>query len=253
METGYLDKIRDYIIWLRTGSGTIVFLATFIGACQVLKKRAFFTNLFMGFTLCFLLFIALAKAHWDNYILPILPITSLFAAVVLYTLYQGAVAYSHTKLFGLFLVGLLLYPATTKAVWIARSYSRPDTRSQEIQWFKDHHIESNRIARDGHTSIDVPSDTVLLSKLTHDQLKNFDYIVLSGWYSPNFANPKRNTPGLAQWYADLKRTYTKVAEFMPSDDMIFRDDIQVATIWNWWKQPPPVRGPQISIYAININ
>lgn len=251
LETRYGAKISDYMMWLRQSSGIIVALFTYIGAFKLLRRKKIFPKILLGFVMCFVLFISLVKAHWDNYLLPVLPIISLFATIGLYAWYTWIVASKRSIFIGLIFTGLLLYPGAIKAVWTARSYSQLDTRSQEIQWLNDRHIDNTRIARDGHSGIDVPSDTVLLSNLNHDQLRAFDYFVLSGWYSPNFNNPERHSPHLAQWYADLKNTYTKIAEFSPSDDIISHDDVQIFTSWNWWKESSPVRGPLISIYAVN--
>lgn len=250
LQAPYTEKIRDYTLWLRDGSGSVMLLMMFIGVYRVLRKNLFLSNIVLNFALGFLLFIAIGKAHWDNYILPILPITSLLAAVGFYTLYRGAVAYSRRKLFGLFLITLLLYPATIKAVWTTRSYTQPDTRSLEIQWLKAHHVDNSRVVRDGYTSIGIPPDTLLLSKLTTEQLQQFDYFVLSSWYSPNFSDTRRHTENLAAFYETIKTRYSKIVEFIAGENPMYIDDLPILS-GNYRKHINLIRGPTISIYSVH--
>lgn len=250
LKVSYTEKIHDYIMWIRDGSGTIMFLMTLVGAYQILKRKVFIDNFLFTFVTCYLLFIAIGKAHWDNYILPILPVTSVFAAIGLYALYQGAVSLTHVKITSLILVGFLLLPAVRKSVWTAQSYSQPDTRSQEIQWLKDRHIDDSRVARDGYTSIGIPSNNVLLSKLSLHQLQSFDYFVLSSWYSQNFSNERRHTQELAAYYTTIMSLYPKVAEFPSRVNPLFMDDMLILKEY-FGKRIQLIRGPTITIYKIH--
>lgn len=250
LEVSYTEKIRNYILWLRDSSGSVMLLITIFGAYRFLRKNLFVGNVLLSFAACFLLFIALGKAHWDNYLLPVLPITSVFAAIGLYTLYQGVASLARVKIISLILVGFLLLPAMVKAVLTAQSYRLPDTRSLEIQWLKDHHIDTTRVARDGYTSIGIPSDQILLSKLNLEQLKTFDYFVLSSWYSPNFSDKRRHTDELAVYYKTIMTVFPKVVEFPAGVNPMYVDDMHIFT-GNFSKDIQLIRGPTITIYKIH--
>lgn len=249
LEVSFSEKIRDYITWLRDSTGSLVFLMSLVGAIHALRMNVYFTKLLLGFIVYFILFISLTKAHWDNYLFPILPLVSLFAAIGLHTAYKAFFSLIHTKYVSLLSIGLLLLPATVKSLWLAQSFAVPDTRTQEVQWFKKQRLEGVRVARDGYTSIPIPDDRVLVSKLTSDQLKNFDYFVLSSSYSPSFSHPRRNTTQLVKYYDEIMASYTKIVEFTPHEIILYRDDIRLLKQWDWLNQPPSLRGPKISIYS----
>lgn len=248
--TSYEENLRNFIIRIRDSTGTLILLTSFLGFYASLKKQNFLLVAIGIYVLFFILIIvSVGQDMWDNNVLPIFPLVSLFAAFGLASLYKLLNSLTRRRSLSFMLCSILFVPGFAKSYWMAHSYAQPDTRTQEFRWFQDHSIDQSRVARDAFTSITLPPSTVLTSRMHKEKLRSFDYVVLSNWYSKHFSEPWRNTPELARFYKEIEDSYRKVEVFSPNDSNVFIDDIELITHWNSWQRLNYIRGPTLSIYT----
>lgn len=248
--TTYGENLRNFIIRLRDSTGTLILIMSFLGVFVTLKKRNTFLLGLATFVLYFFLtIVVVGQDMWDNNIIPILPLVSLFAGFGVVTLYKFLNSLINKRSISFMLCAMLFIPGFVKSYWMSHSYTIPDTRTQESRWFQEHSIDQSRVARDAFTSITLPSLTVLTSRLTKEQLTSFDFVVLSSWYSKHFSESWRGTPELASFYKDIEDSYMKVVLYSPNDTNVFIDDIELLTRLGAWNQLKYIRGPTLSIYT----
>lgn len=213
-------------------------IAVWAGIILLVVERALRPLLLLLFALTFLVGVSLSPLHWHRWIIPILPVLMLAAAVTLDRLATWAARRSPrlaTAYFGVGVLLLLAWPLGKTILMDVRD-AGPNTRLEARAWMAAHLPPASRLLQESYgapldnlsfraEAIRSLADTGDLSALRN---LGYDYVVASSAiYDRIFAEPERYPDEIA-FYNQLFATSALVKEFDPA----------------WYES-----GPVIRIYA----
>ena len=174
------------------------------------------------FWLGFLGGISLLKLHWERWPIPIMAITSLFAAEMLGLLAGWATQRLRLQqaALSILLLALAAAPPATNAALLNLHRSQPNTRVQARFWMEDYLPAGSRIVQDPYGAVlSETSFTVVenpqLAKGSLADLVSFNYLVTSSeWGNRVFAEPERYPLEIA-FYRQVETELCLLQEFQP--------------------------------------
>ena len=209
--------------------------------------------IFFGFFI-YLIFISLLKLHWSRWIIPLLPLFSIIAALGLNS-FLTKIKNNYLKALILFLTFITPF---TKALIYTKAITNSDNRILSKNWI-NYHLSGKKIAYEGYTS-GLPNGP---RSLGHKSINfyienNYQYLVVSSaMYERYLAEPRRYQKN-ASFYKNLFQKHHLVIVFPknPIPQSYQRNFLFDHQFWLKFLASPgqflllPL-GPEIRIYKIN--
>jgi hypothetical protein len=199
------------------------------GSLLSLWQRRIQPALLILFTLIFLIGISASPLHWDRWIIPCIPVFTLFAATLLVIGVRGAASrwqwdrrWEHRAIV-MTILCFSIWPLW-QVVPMDIRYARPSTRILARSWIEQHLPVGSRIAQEWYTAPLAGTDFVVLerfslatnSSLEAYQRDGYEYIVVSSAMYGRFVSDPQRYPQEANFYQTLFATGRELHQFAPS-------------------------------------
>jgi hypothetical protein len=196
--------------------------------------------------LVYVLTISVPGLYWERWIIPIIPLGTLFAARLVWTLVDTLVKRRYYQTWPASLIAVLVILTLSiiplkETIQQACLMTYPDTRALATEWIGSHVPAGSRLVRERYTAF-IPDDQIsvkfsyYLYELNEDDsdqtLNHYDYAVASSWAYRRFYKAPALYPEEVTFYDRLFENEL-VAEFQPDP----------------WKRP----GPTVRIYHLARN
>lgn len=245
---GILGRIGEYFYWLRTGTGSFLFYLSIVGIIISFLQKQFILTLLSLFMMIFLIGISIPIPYYDRWVIPLIPFMSLFTAKLFFELllkFQKR----NSPLFFYILLILISIPPLLRSIFFTLTFASSDTRILEANWVQENNIMESDILRDLYTSVTIPKEGKMLTRISESDLRNYRYFIASSYFYPRFFSRPNLSSEKAEKYIYIFRNFQKIAEFLPQKISIHLDDFDLifsSRDWNLYQ----IRGPRIMIYKL---